>query len=184
MSRNIGDLINHMNRDGSNTLFIVGDSVSLEFWNDALCSARRLSFEVVRVEKLMEGVERAFEVRRPYQTSSEGGVPAFFQVYFFSLGHIGDAFTTMPKVKIQIDSLVRNESVVRGKAVFVINTGLHYQREHHSTVEKEYKGVLAEFLKVFIPYAKDNHSVVSYFVQILFFASNWSISHSIYILYN
>ena len=121
-SAHLVDLIALMRERKSNTLIIAGDSVSKQFYDDAICSATRAGMKL--------SSQRAFVLDKSTRTvthvafaGSDGSVKfsvPFFQIYFVLTGHTheDDVYTYRKWV---------DTPSVLGVPVMIANTGIHFK---------------------------------------------------------
>lgn len=167
-SKMLADLIRLMRRQGSNTLFLVGDSITSQHFSDAVCSSRRAGFQIKRYkkQKTYEFIDDGFEIlpqlvpldedeqkaiEKEYTMNSVS--PPFFQVLL--IAYCRDE-PTLEQVEETVTKLLSDEDLVRGKATFIINTGLHFATFGSEIYEK----YLTSFLEYFLKLAKDDHVVI------------------------
>jgi hypothetical protein len=126
-SRNILDLMRMMKSRGSNTIVLVGDSISAQQHAATRCILKRYGLKVSEVQfsRIADGSIDSFQVYRPSEvaTSEDQGGVVYFQVlqlYCYGGGEIPPAI---------FDSLDRAlaRPTVSGKAVIIVNVGLHYR---------------------------------------------------------
>lgn len=148
-----------MTNRGSNTIFLVGDSVSLEHWNNGLSAARRISFNVETYTPANQYVHVSARIFLGDKANPSQEI----QMHMINLGNVNSAGDFDPvKFKDVMHWYLSNSSLVKGKAVIIINMGLHFQviqPEKHGRIES-YQKLLDIFIPIFKDYAEQKHTVL------------------------
>jgi hypothetical protein len=122
-SKNILDLIKLMRDRGSNTLFLIGDSMTQQHLFDIHCSLLR--FQIPSIHTNIPNNHNVYhkEMKQRDPVSLQYTSPPFFQLHFIKYEPMAlDGWTAL------IDKTLTNSSVtpsITGTPVFVVNVGLH-----------------------------------------------------------
>ena len=172
-SKTFGDLFKAMHTNGANTIFFIGDSITNLHMGNAHETARRESFDVFEFETEHFPGFQSIEISVPTKLIKADETAPSLQIHFMDLAGMnypGDFSRKLDSTRKQIDDQVAN---IKGKALFVINLGLHFQLAYDTLTTSEtrlqelkdlavtnYKKLMGSFLPFFIAYAEAGHCVV------------------------
>jgi hypothetical protein len=158
-SYNIADLVKLMYARGSNTVFLVGDSLMGQQFDDMFCSSSRLGFTTFRYKKhFLPGVADGFEII-PKLDGHIGPPPEqapFFHVLLVREGHQHRLNVSVVR-NLMADPTVNRHG--NASCVLIFNHGLHFSYEDYQE-QHLYASVMRDILPAYFELTKDGHLVI------------------------
>ena len=158
-----------MHDRNSDTIFLFGDSITSLFMHEMKSLAKRESFDMLSTE-VDDGNFPGYytvEISVPKELVPDSSSPPSWKILFIDIASVNNVNGfDADKYKKLIDTLL---AVSKGKALFIINAGLHFQISGHSdsfaerlaSQKEAYRHLMRDlFFPMFVAYAKDGHTVV------------------------
>ena len=187
-SKNIGNVLNLMKSHGSNTILMIGDSVTEQSTWDASCGLQRLGFTIKyyctqsrRDESCEMTDERdvlhtpSFRIEYPIKGNNETILNA--HVPYFNIKRIKVEMTG--DYKHDMISYFASSVNTTGKLLIIFNTGLFYNMPLSQSNEyrEKYKNEASEVIKSLAIHAK-NHTILFRETSAQHFRSNTGLYYS------
>ena len=170
-SKTLGDILRSMHDRNADTIFLLGDSITSLFMHEMKNLVKRESFEIFSFEYDHFPGFWSAEIQVPKRLVTDGASPPSWKIHFIDIASVNSADSfEADEYKKSIDAQLTN---VNGKALFIVNAGLHFQlhfsvddspeliAERLAVGKDNYSRLLRElFFPMFVAYAKDGHTVI------------------------
>lgn len=156
---NILSIIQIMRKHGSNTLVLIGDSVTMQSYYDIYCELIRYGMTF----KHTSGLNNSMMVIDNPGSSKKKSSEVFFQIIYRMYNKEGtDKFSS---VSNSVDSWLsgghKNVTTVKGRVLFVTNVGLHYN-QYVEEDSMTYNKTLATVASYLLSKAKQDGHIVMF----------------------